>query len=328
MPMTDPIKPDMFKFVSLTEAINELPYQPGHLSGLFEEKGISTTTAVIEKKGGVLSLVNPKPRGDSGQVVEGSSRSGVPFLVPHLPQRATIQADEVQGVRAFGSEDQAEAITVLRDEKLQGARSNNDYTIESHRLLAIQGKMMTANDVVENLNDKFGLTPPTPFVMGFSAASSSAARKKAFKLHLQMKEALGGTPYSGGHVYCSDLFWEALLEDKDAKETFLNTQMAADLRNDPRQIFNWGGFTWEWYSGTADVKVPNAEAIAIPTGVRGMFLTRYAPADYMETVNTLGLPYYAKAKNLDFDKGVEMEVQSNPLNICTRPNACIPVTLA
>jgi hypothetical protein len=46
----------------------------------------------------------------------------------------------------------------------------------------------------------------------------------------------------------------------------------------------------------------------------------------VETVNTIGLPYYAKSKVLDFDKGFQLEAQSNALNICTRPRAIIKLT--
>ena len=57
-----------------------------------------------------------------------------------------------------------------------------------------------------------------------------------------------------------------------------------------------------------------------------MYLSRFAPANYAETVNTIGLPYYAKSRMLDFDKGVEIEAQSNVLNIATRPTALVELT--
>ena len=56
------------------------------------------------------------------------------------------------------------------------------------------------------------------------------------------------------------------------------------------------------------------------------FITRYAPADYMETVNTIGLPLYAKQELMRMNKGVELEAQSNPLNLRTKPRAVIKLT--
>ena len=43
----------------------------------------------------------------------------------------------------------------------------------------------------------------------------------------------------------------------------------------------------------------------------------------METVNTIGLPLYAKQELMRMNKGVELEAQSNPLNLCTKPRAVI-----
>ena len=48
----------------------------------------------------------------------------------------------------------------------------------------------------------------------------------------------------------------------------------------------------------------------------------------METVNTLGLPYYAKQEVMKFNKGVEIETQSNPICLNTLPEAVIKLTAA
>ena len=47
------------------------------------------------------------------------------------------------------------------------------------------------------------------------------------------------------------------------------------------------------------------------------------PPDYIETVNTLGLPRYAKAIPSDNNKSVRLEMQTNPLSLCLRPRALI-----
>ena len=60
----------------------------------------------------------------------------------------------------------------------------------------------------------------------------------------------------------------------------------------------------------------------IPEGT-GIFRTWFAPADFVETVNTIGLPRYAKQRVMDFDKGVQIHTQSNPLPICLKPRAVI-----
>jgi len=50
-----------------------------------------------------------------------------------------------------------------------------------------------------------------------------------------------------------------------------------------------------------------------------------APADFNETVNTLGQPLYAKQEPRKFDRGTDLHTQSNPLPICHRPGLLIKV---
>ena len=68
--------------------------------------------------------------------------------------------------------------------------------------------------------------------------------------------------------------------------------------------------------------VPADKAYFYPEGVEGLFEIYYAPADTFETVNTLGLPLYARTiPDRDRDEWVRLEIESNPLPICTRPQA-------
>jgi hypothetical protein len=49
----------------------------------------------------------------------------------------------------------------------------------------------------------------------------------------------------------------------------------------------------------------------------------YAPADYIETVNTMGLPRYVKQYPMPNDKGIHIDTQMNVLSFCTRPLALL-----
>lgn len=327
MPMLDPFTPSAFTLSSLTLAMNNLPYAPGRLGqlGLFEEAGVPTLSAAIEERDGVLSLADVLPRGGPGKPVHGEARRIREFRIPHIPQVAQLLADEVQGVRAFGSESMAEVLQTRINERLATMRRNIDYTLESHRLSALMGSYYDANGDAVSLFTEFGVSQST-HGMGFSASASSKARENSFTVMEKIEAALDGVPFSGVHCLCSSGFWKALLEDKDAKETYLNTQMAASLRQDPRLMFTWQGINWEYYRGTSAVKVTDDYAYAFPLGVPGLFVTRFGPANYVETVNTIGLPYYAKSEPLEMGKGMKLESQSNPLNLCTRPAAIVKLS--
>lgn len=330
MPMVDPFTPNAFSLTSLTAAINNLPYVPGRIGqlGWFQEAGLPTLTAMIEEQDGVISVVSPSPRNAPGQpMAPDGARRVRPFAIPHLQQSDAVYADEVQGVRAFGSENQSEVLQTRINEKLAQMRANIDYTLEYHRMLAVQGSYIDVNGDTQSLFTEFNVVQQTQS-MALSASASSKAREKAYLVLEDIENALGGVPYSGVRVLCSPGFWKALIEDKDAKETYLNTQMASALRNDPRLVFDWNGFTWERYRGTSLTKITDDCAYAVPEGVPGLFLTRFAPANYIETVNTIGAPYYAKGVPMEMNKGWKLEAQSNPLNLCTRPRAVVKLTIS
>jgi hypothetical protein len=326
--LLDPFKGEGFTLNSLTAAINNILYTPTVIaeSGLFQSAGISTLDVSIESDGKTVGLVAVQPRNVPPQVVLGDKRNIRTLKVPHLPERATIMADEVQGVRAFGSESQAMAINTVRDERLAKMKRQIEYTIESHRLAAIMGSYYDAAGNVSSLFTEFGVAQTT-VNMGLTTASTKV-RIKVQEVIDAVELALDGLAFSGIKVYCGATFWKNLIEHDALKQTVLNWNAAADLRNDPRNPISFGGLSFERYRGTSVVKIPDNEAYAVPMGVTDLFITRFAPANYWETVNTIGVPYYAKVEPMEMNKGVNIEAQSNPLNLCTRPAAIIKLTEA
>jgi hypothetical protein len=68
----------------------------------------------------------------------------------------------------------------------------------------------------------------------------------------------------------------------------------------------------------------NEPGVLLPGRGPGLFRQYNAPADFVETANTIGLPRYAKqAVDQQFARWVMLHVQSNPLPICTRPRVLI-----
>ena len=93
---------------------------------------------------------------------------------------------------------------------------------------------------------------------------------------------------------CGSAFFADLVAHKEVRETYLNTAAAADLRSRPSEEVSFGGITFRRYRGNAAFGVPPDKAHFYPEGVEGLFEIYYAPADTFETVNTLGLPLYAR----------------------------------
>lgn len=320
---------DAFSVVSLTKAIEDTPFVPGRVGqlGIFSEEGVSTTSISIEKVGSTVSLVPAASRGSSGRPMGNDKRQMIPFTATHLPQRASILADEVQNLRAFGSETEVETAQRLMNRKLAKMRRDLDTTIEYQRIGAIKGSILDADGTTEllNLHTAFG-TSVTSHNMVLGTAGT-LVRNKVIEARRKMEAALGGLTYTGARVLCSASFFDALVGHAKVEAAFDRYMNGEFLREDQRGGFYFAGVFWEEYRGQGGATkfIADGEAWMVPEGVPDLFVTNYAPADYMETVNTLGQAYYAKQEPKDFGKGIDVETQSNPIHICTRP--AVPVKL-
>jgi hypothetical protein len=322
---------DAFSVSSLTAAINDQEYLPGRISslGLFREEGISTLTVQIEKDGDTLALVPAGERGTSGLVVGGTKRQMIPFNTVHLPERFTIKADEIQGIRAFGTRTELQSVQDVVNKRLAKARRQLDATHEFQRMGALNGQVLDADGktVLLDIYKTFGVVRKK-LTMGLGNPDTELRVRSGEALDMQ-EEALGSITSTGSRAFCGKNFWNKLIVHKSVKETYLNTMQAASLRGDARESFEFGGIVWERYRGrVAGVSfVHDDKALLIPEGVPDLYISSFAPADYMETVNTQGIPYYSKIEPLPFNKGVAGEAQSNPLHLCTRPLAQILLEL-
>lgn len=329
MATLDIFNDDAFSLTSLTAAIQNVPYQPGRLEqmGLFgTAEGVNTTSVMIEQYDNVLSLVPVSQRGAPATQTSRGTRKLHSFTVPHLKPEESVLADEVLGVRAFGSETEVETVAKLVARRLTQMRTNIEYTKESHRMLALKGITV---DAAGNQVDLFGIFGVTQDTIGFDLDTATTnIRLKILALLESIEDSLGGLSFSGVRVLCGKTFWAKLIEHKMVKESYLATLAANTLRGDPRMEFEFGGVIFERYRGTSDVKVDDNEAYAIPEGVLGLFIARNAPADYVETVGTIGQAMYAKQWLMEAGRGIKMEAQANPLHLCTRPKVVKKLTVA
>lgn len=323
---------DAFSVSQLTRSIIDTPHVPGRIGelGWFSNEPISTTTVSIEGMGTTLSLVPSASRGAPGRVMTNDKRKLVSVRTVHLPQRTAILADEVQNLRAFGSETEVETAQNLMNKKLVKMRRDIDVTIEYQRIGAIKGQVLDADGttVLLDMVDVFGVGPQTHnMVLG---TTTTKVIQKVIDAKRKMEDALGGLMYRSIRVLCSKEFFDALVGHASVEKAYDRWMNGEFLREDHRAGFYFAGVYWEEYKGTVSGQpfIPAGDALMVPEGVADLFVTHFAPADYLETVNTLGLPYYAKQKRMDFDKGIEVESQSNPISLCTRPASIVTLKAA
>jgi hypothetical protein len=323
MTMLDVFNDDAFSCTSLTQAINKAPYKPNRLGelGIFEQRPLTTTTAVIEEKQGVLSVLPTAARGTMETVAGRKERKAYAFPVPHIPYNDAVLAAEVQDVRAFGSETELETVSAVVNDKLIDMRANHEVTFEWHRVGALKGKILDAGgEVLFDLWNIYSLTQDsTNFILG---TSTTEIKTKCTEVIRKMDAALGATPYSSIHVICGDSFFDKLVSHALVKSAYERWMEGAFLRdNQVRTGFPFAGLFFENYRGNVGgtAWIDTDRAYAFPVGVRGLFAHYSAPADFIETVNTRGLTMYAKQERMPFDKGIQLHTQSNPLILCTRP---------
>ena len=326
---------DPFSLESLTAAVNQEHYRPGQISaaGIFEEDGVTTTVVSVEMLDGQLALVDTSERGGPGDTVGDETRIKVPFTVPHYQRDDTILADEVQNVRAFGSETEAEQLEDRVNRKAQRHARDLTMTLEHQRVGALKGIVTNKSGAtLVNLYTAFGISVPSAVSLELDVTSTNVGALWQGVVY-SIEDALDET-YGGIHVFTGRDFHTALWTHKSVTDTFLYHSGAEILRQDVPDVFTWGGATWERYKtgakATADAGAPYiaaTDARVLVKGVPDLFITRFAPADYKETVNTMGLPFYSRATEKPNGKGYDLEVQMNAVSICTRPAVLRRLTL-
>jgi hypothetical protein len=319
---------DAFGVSSLTASINNPPEQQAvpPTPAAFDEEGISTLSVMIERDGDALALVPSAARGAPGSVTVGSKRDVIPFSVLHLPTRAAIMADEVQNVRAFGSQSETETVQNLVAKRLMKMRARIDATLTFHRFGAITGRIYDADGstLLLDLFTRFQISQQTANFQ-LNSATTNVQQKIRDAKRLVENALSTSTLITGWRGVCGRNFYDALTSHAKVEDAYNRWNDGAFLRSSNMGGFEFGEVSWKpWYGKVGQTLFIDPDvAYLIPDGVPDLFITRFGPADYIETVNTLGVPYYAKQKLMDFDKGVELEAQSNPLNLCTRPRAIV-----
>lgn len=326
---------DAFSLESLTAAVNAVPYRPGQISatGIFEEDSVTTTMISIERRNGKLGLIEPSERGGPGETTDDEDRTKVPVNVPHYQRDDSILADEVQNVREFGEESSLETVIGRVNRKAQRHAQDLTMTLEHQRVGALKGIVTSkSGKTLINLYNAFSIAVPAAVSLELDVEATlvtSLWQDVVYSIEDSLDE-----PYSGIHVFTGRDFHKEMWLHKSVRDTFLYNDGASVLRQDVPDVFQFGGATWERYKtgvkATADLGAayiaPNEARVAV-LGVPDLYITRFAPADYNQTVNTPGLPFYSQAVEKPNNKGYDLEVQSNPISICTRPEVLRKLTL-
>lgn len=329
----DVFKQDAFSAISLTAAIQDLKFVPGYLGslGIFTPNPVRTTSIMVEKRGQTLKLLRTTERGSPRPTRQVDRRNVRNFNTVRLAETDRLMADELQNIRAFGSETELEMIQAEIARRQFVLLNDLELTMEYHRLAAINGILLDSDGTtIYNYYTEFGITPPTEIAFDWA----NKTKVKSFiaqNVTRPMIRALGGRATAGMRIMalCGDTFFDALQENAEYRAVYLQTNAAQQLLqgNAFGQIRAWD-IDWVNYRGTDDnstVAIASDKCRFIPVGVPNVFQAAYSPAEGMDFVNTLGLEHYSAVvpDPTTRNEYVDLDVASYPLHICTTPEALL-----
>ncbi|MCK2149526.1 major capsid protein [Marinobacter alexandrii] len=318
-----------FSMTSLSGVVNKLDYQPQLLGelGIFEPMPVRTRTVFVDRRDGALTLIPTSATGEAPSELKGDDRDAVPLKTTRLAKGFTLYAEEVQGIRAFGSETELEQVQGEYLRRLARVRGDNELTQEYHRLGTLQGKLLDADgtSVIYDYFDRFGVVEAAAVNFALTTPGTDVRGLCNQITRAMARSARGAfTPATQVHALVGDTFYDLLTNHEQVRKTFEGWAAAADLRQGGAfQAFRYGGITWHNYRGTDDnstVAIAPTEAKFFPVGASGVFKKAMAPAEFGPYVNTLGMDTYAmNIPDRDRQAYTRGEIYSYPLYLCQRP---------
>ncbi|WP_341823272.1 major capsid protein [Wolbachia endosymbiont (group A) of Agelastica alni] len=332
--MQNPFTNTAFSMTALTNAMNILPINYGRVENLnlFPSRSVRFRHITIEEHNGVLSLLPTQVPGAPATVGKRGKRKIRTFTIPHIPHDDVVLPEEVQGIRAFGSESELKALADVITDHLQLMRNKHAITLEHLRMGTLKGIILDADgSELLNLYNEFEITPK---VVNFALGTATTdVKRKCLEVLRHIEDNLSGEYMTGIHALVSPEFFDALTSHAKVKEAYERWQEGAALRNDMRSGFTFCGITFEEYRGQATDPegtvrrfIEKDTGHCFPVGTASTFTTYFAPADFNETVNTLGQPLYAKQEPRRFDRGTDLHTQSNPLPMCHRRGVLVKIS--
>jgi len=343
--MLNPFTGTGFDMAAMTAAINKLPNLYNRLESVFgAPNGITTTSVQVEQLNGTLNIVRSRPRGAAADKPTMDKRALRIFAIPHIPLEDVLLPEDYQNVRAFGSESAMETQSSILARKVQKMKNSLDQSLEFLRAGALKSIILDADgSTLYNLRTEFAIAGPVvvPTVGSYMVLDfvldndGTIVRDKCLNVKRHIEKNLRGESMSGLRALCSSTFYDALTHHPEVEKAYqfymLNGQ---NLAGDYRSGFQFAGITFEEYNaswtdkdGNARVAITADHAIVFPEGTGNTFEQVAAPGNFLETANTVGLPYYARQEPKKFNAGLDIWAESNVLPICKRPEVLVDITI-
>jgi hypothetical protein len=322
-----------YSLAEMTQAINILPNLYTRLGqmGLFRFEGVTQRSVIIEQAEGVLNLLPTVPLGGPATVANRDARSMRSFTVPWIPHDDAITPQDVQGVRGFGVADAADPLATVMERKLTRMRSKHAQTREFMEVNALKGIVRDgAGSTLYDYFAEFDLSrQQVDFALGTAATNVQAKIRDVLR---KVETELKGETMTGVLALVSPEFFDKLISHAKVETAyqFFSSAGAQPLREDARRRFPFAGMVFEEYNATVTLStsatetlIPAGEGIAFPLGTMDTFVTYGAPANLIETVNTLGVPMYARQLARPDGSAIDVKTEASILPVNKRPRLAV-----
>ena len=326
---------DIFTAISMSKAVDKMDYVPsllGSIPGLFVPEPVRTKSIWIEERATGFAILQTSPRGAAPGQVGGDKRKARAFNTVRIAQASRVEAEELQSIRAFGSDTELKQLAVEVARRQFKIKQNFDLTWENLRMGAIMGVVKDADgSTIYDWSAEFGQSQPVEidFDLDNATPAEGALKKKCAAIVRSITKGLKGTGVAQRIVaIVGDAFWDDLVNHPEVVRTYANWEAAVALRGDLSQPwaqpFRFGGIDFINYRGTDDgstLSVGADKAKFFPVGA-GIFRWAMSPAEGFEFANTLGQDTYSRIV-LDKDRQwwADIEMYGYPLPVCTMPGA-------
>lgn len=333
-----------FKYNDYTDELLLIPNQWGLLTnmGLFTTDSVSSSVVQFDESNSTLSLITDQRRGERKRYNREDYSKLHTVGIPHFPFDDVIKPSDIINNRMPGTKDQPQTLANVRMKKMERFRRNHAATLEYARALALRGLVYNPNGTndVQNWYTEFNVTQKSVGFALDTAGTDIIAKVEEVIAHIQ-DNIQSGESISDFVAYVSPEFFTSLIGHPEVKEAYkYYASNSEPLRN--RQVselgaryreFEYGGMRFIEYRGSFPDRqgaqqrlIPANEGYVVPMGTTDTFMTYFAPADKFEYIHTAGLEQYMWEYEAEKGRLIELESESNFLNVVRRPQAVVKIT--
>jgi hypothetical protein len=320
-----------FEVQDYTEELSIIPNSWTLLNdiGLFSDVPLSTYTATFEEVNKTFGLIGDQYRGAKPFASSDYTRKIRSYNTVYFPLVDEIKVEDIQGKRAYGSQDAAESMAAIMARKLERINKSFDITEEVARFKTLTSLSLYAPNgtIAGNFATDFGVTQ---VVVDFDLtnAASDIAGKVETVIATMQDNAQTGDVITGIVGYCSPTFFASLIAHakiQAAYQYYSATEGQSIMRNRAGGNGLYREFT---YMGVRFIEVrtvlagetliPAGDCTFVPTGTT-VFKCYRSPANKLDYVNTMAERRYVWAYNDPKNESISLEAQSSFLNVVLKP---------